>query len=471
MEQTISASATVKRMLARRSRSVWTILFAALLALVVVTINEVSYRESRDALENLGRRGEARTNIQTLWRSLVDAETGQRGYLLTANRQYLKPYQDTFVNIDQSIKWITNYYGDDEQALPVIADIKVQIEAKQSELAKSIDYFDVGNHDAWKDLIQTGVGNRSMQTIRTLSEKLLAIESERVVRERQDVFDTLRRTRIGFNVMTGFGILAILLFLRQVNLTDRQQQRHSDEVQNERDLLETEVTSRTAELTDLAKHLQSAREDERGKLSRELHDELGALLTAAKLDIARLKRAIGAMTPDVESRIAHLNETVNQGIALKREIIESLRPSSLSNLGLVAAIEIQIREFTERSGIRVFDELAPVAVTEAIQITIYRLIQESLTNIAKYAGATEVRISLRSEGGRAWISVTDNGRGFNVTERRASTHGLSGMRFRVETEGGEMQIDSRPNNGTRIVAWVPLSAREAATETAYDTAL
>ncbi len=466
MEQTTNGLETVKRMLVRRSRSLWTILLAALLALVVVTINEVSYRESSDALENLGRRGEARTNIQTLWRSLVDAETGQRGYLLTANRQYLKPYQDAFVNIDQSIKWITNYYGDDAEALPVIADIKVQIKAKQSGLADSINFFDVGNHDAWKALIQTGDGNQSMETIRTLSEKLLAIESERVVRERQDIFDTLRRTRIGFNVMTGLGVLAILLFLRQVNLTDRQQQRHSDVVQNERDLLETEVTSRTAELTDLAKHLQSAREDERGKLSRELHDELGALLTAAKLDIARLKRAIGAMTPDVESRIAHLNETVNLGIALKREIIESLRPSSLSNLGLVAALEIQIREFSARSGIRVFDELSPVAVTEAVQITIYRMIQESLTNISKYAGATEVRISLRSESDRAWISVADNGRGFNVMDRRSSTHGLTGMRFRVETEGGEMQIDSKPNNGTRIVAWVPLSAQPAATETA-----
>ncbi len=448
----------MNRMLARRSRNLWTVLLAALLALVVVTINEVFYRESHSALENLGYRGEARTNIQTLWRSLVDAETGQRGYLLTANREYLKPYQDAFARIDVSMKWIIAYYGDDVQALPVIADIKIQIAEKQSELASSITFFDSGNQDAWKALLLTGVGNRSMESIRVLSENLLAIESARVLRDRQGVFDTLSRTRIGFNVMTGIGILAILLFLRQVNLTDSQQQRHSDEVQGERDLLETEVASRTSELTDLAKHLQTAREDERGKLSRELHDELGALLTAAKLDIARLKRAIGGMTPDVESRIAHLNETVNLGIALKREIIENLRPSSLSNLGLVAALEIQIREFTERSGIRVIDDLSPVAVSEAVQITLYRLVQESLTNIAKYAGATEVRISLRSDSNRAWISVADNGRGFDVKGRRVSTHGLSGMRFRVETEGGDMQIESKPNNGTKIVAWVPLNA-------------
>src|SRR5262249_180937 len=155
-------------------------------------------------------------------------------------------------------------------------------------------------------------------------------------------------------------------------------ERHTDEearrIESERDRLEAEVTARTRQLKELAQHLQTIREDERSRLARELHDELGALLTAAKLDPARLKSRSGKSTPpEIVERIAHLNETLNGGIALKRRIIEDLRPSSLSNLGLVAALEILIREFGQRSEIKVSEDLEHVDLGPAAQLTVYRL--------------------------------------------------------------------------------------------------
>ena len=111
------------------------------------------------------------------------------------------------------------------------------------------------------------------------------------------------------------------------------------------------MRERTASLAELATHLQDVRETERGYLARELHDELGSLLTAAKLDVARLKSRL-ADTPDAAQRLQHLTELLNSGIALKRRIIEDLRPSSLSNLGLVASLEILGREFGDASGMR-----------------------------------------------------------------------------------------------------------------------
>jgi signal transduction histidine kinase len=128
-------------------------------------------------------------------------------------------------------------------------------------------------------------------------------------------------------------LLALVLFVRQGHQLDRQRRERQAEVAAERDRLELEVAHRTAELTELARHLQTAREDERARLARELHDELGALLTAAKLDVARMRPQLLQTAPDLMPRLVHLTESLNSGIALKRRIIENLRPSTLSSLG------------------------------------------------------------------------------------------------------------------------------------------
>ena len=119
-------------------------------------------------------------------------------------------------------------------------------------------------------------------------------------------------------------------------------------VQAERDRLEVEVIQRTAQLTELTQHIQTAREDERHRLARNLHDDLGALLTSAKLDAARIKSRISTAAPEALELLAHLVGTLNSGIALGRRIIEDLRPSALSNLGLAATLEILAREFTRK---------------------------------------------------------------------------------------------------------------------------
>jgi signal transduction histidine kinase len=247
------------------------------------------------------------------------------------------------------------------------------------------------------------------------------------------------------------------MYLRQSATLDRALAQEARRIAGERDRLEQEVAARTAQLRELAQHLQTIREDERSLLARELHDELGALLTAAKLDVARLKSRLGATAgADAAERLTHLNEALNGGIALKRRIIEDLRPSSLNNLGLVAALEILLREFAARSELKVLEKLAPVTVSPAAQLTIYRLVQEGLTNIVKYAKATEVTVGLQpsAEGG-AVISVRDNGVGFDMSQPRLTRHGLIGMRYRVESDGGTMRLESSPGQGTLIEATLP----------------
>ena len=154
-------------------------------------------------------------------------------------------------------------------------------------------------------------------------------------------------------------------------------------------------------------------------------------------------------------RLQHLTETLNQGIALKRRIIEDLRPSSLSNLGLVASLEILTREFADRSGIEVVTALEPVDLDANSELTIYRLVQEALTNIGKYAKANKVHVNLKNYVYHAEVSVTDDGVGFDPADLPQSSHGLVGMRHRVEASGGRLDVNSQPGRGSRVSGTIP----------------
>jgi signal transduction histidine kinase len=444
--------------LARLRRSVFALPLAAMAALVVVVINESSYRETAETIAALGERGVARVHLQTLLRSLADAESGQRGYLLTGRKDDLEPYEKGLASIEASLRGLHEFYVDDPKTHAQVTAIESKARERLSIIATSLSLYDSGQQQQWRDLLLSALGKEKMEALRDPVRDLIDAESARVVIERRSILDTLWRSRIGVNIMAAAALAALLLFLRKTRALDHLQFEHAQTLRAERDQLEAEVTRRTVDLTELAQHLEVAREDERGRLARELHDELGALLTAAKLDAARLKRGLLPMLPATEEGWQRLHSTLDQGIALKRNIIENLRPSSLSNLGLVAALEIQAREFAKRSEVRVRTELEPAALSDNAQITVYRLVQESLTNIAKYARASEVAVTLSNQAaqpGRVLISVRDNGVGFDATSITRAAHGLTGMRYRVEGLGGAMQITSAPGQGTTISAWLP----------------
>ncbi len=442
--------------LAQLKRSPFAFPLACLAALALVFISETSYWQSSGTLDALGRMGTARLNIQSVLRYIVDAETGQRGYLLTGRKQYLQPYQEAREALGVSLDSLQAYYADEAPLLEVVRKIRELTQRKLSELDTTIKLRDEGKAEAATEIVQTDIGREWMQGIRTLSEQLLAVETIKVATGRQDVYRTLMLNRIGVAAMSAISLLALYMYLRQTAALEAQRKEQQNIVRAERDRLEIEVRNRTAQLTDLAQHLQTAREDERSRLARDLHDELGALLTAAKLDAARLKSRLGTMTPEAAERLTHLNETLNSGIALKRRIIEDLRPSSLSNLGLVSALSIQSREFADRSGLPVdtaFDET--VRLTPSGDLTVYRLVQEAFTNIAKYAQARHIRVELARVDDWVQVSVHDDGIGFDTEAERSSAHGLLGMRYRVEAEGGVMSLQSTPGHGTHIRATLP----------------
>ena len=321
-------------------------------------------------------------------------------------------------------------------------------------MARSVRAFDAGELalPQWDG----DAGRLHMDAVRTLATRLTQREHQHIARERQAVFDTLRTSRIGVNVAAAMALLALLVVLRQTAAIDAAQRSHAQVLQSESDALELEVTRRTDDLSELARHLQTVRADESSRLARTLHEELGALLTTAKLDLARLGRLLATAAPQVQERLAHLAASIDGGIALKRRIIDDLRPAALSNLGLVPALQMQLRQFADRSGLQVHSELQPLALSDGVQLTAYRLVQEALTNVAKYAQARAVTVRLRAQDDRALLSVDDDGQGFDPAAPRRSAHGLMGMQFRVAASQGRLNIHSAPGRGTRIEADLPL---------------
>jgi len=431
---------------------------AALAALAMLFISETSYQHASGALDDLGAMGAARQSILELRRAVTDAETGERGYLLTHRREYLEPYNRALAEVAKELSKLNAYYAKNAAAEPLVRQMTQVVDEKLSEMRITLDLYDQGKQRAWQDLLLSNIGKEKMDGLRTVSDELLRLESAAIETHRNGVYETLLLSRIGVTAMTGLLLIALYLYLRQAAALVRQREDLQRETQAERDGLELVVGRRTAQLTELAQHLQTIREDERNRLARELHDELGALLTAAKLDLARLKSRLGALTtitPELGERLTHLSDALNDGIALKRRIIEDLRPSSLDNLGLTAALEILLREFGGRAEIEVVRRLENVKLSGAGQLTVYRLVQEALTNIVKYASATRVEVALEMRAGRAMISVRDDGVGFDPNRPSSGSHGLLGMRYRIEAQGGRMHLTTAPGKGTLIEATLP----------------
>jgi len=434
-------------------------MLACLGAAVMLFISEGSYRQSIATLDELAEFQAARASLIVLTQGLLDAETGQRGYLLTDRQEYVRTFTEGLAQVDQAFRQMDAYYAGSPDRLDPLRALRGAVDAQLAELAQTIRLHDAGQRAAAIELVLGDIGRQKMLQIRALSAAMLERETSNVIQGRGDIKRTLMLSRIGVALSSVAILVALYLYLLQSVTLERQQLEAQRLMKDERDRLERDVVQRTAQLTQLAHHLQSAREDERNRLARDLHDELGALLTSAKLDAARIRSRLAGLAPVALERLGHLVATLDEVIALKRRIAEDLRPSALSNLGLVATLEILAREFAEQSGIAVHCDLESVALVPSAALTLYRLVQESVTNLTKYAKATQVWLSLRSRDGQVEVSVRDDGVGFDVALMPVSAYGLLGMRFRVEAEGGTLELVSAPGQGTRVTARLPAAAQ------------
>jgi len=234
---------------------------------------------------------------------------------------------------------------------------------------------------------------------------------------------------------------------------------------SERREREEELNHSRDQLRLLAAHLQGVREEERTRIAREVHDQLGQMLTGLRMDVGWMEKQIEALgnaaaRAPLNAKLASMVTLLEQMVKTVRRIAAELRPGVLDDLGLVPALEWQAREWQERTGIpcAVLAELGGLKVAPEPGTALFRIFQETLTNVARHAGATQVNARLRVESAGLVLEVCDNGRGVTPDEvRQSKSLGLLGMRERAKMLGGEFRIVGEPKRGTTVTVQIPVA--------------
>lgn len=255
-----------------------------------------------------------------------------------------------------------------------------------------------------------------------------------------------------------------------VTFTDISERKRAEEMlRRAHEELERRVLERTAELNrtneqlrQLSAHFESVREAERTRIAREIHDELGSVLVALKMDVGWLARKL-TNSPELQAKVEAMGRLIDTAVVDVGRIITDLRPSILDHQGLWAALEWHLQEFSESTGLRArwnasIDPDTP-RPDDSLATAVYRMFQEILNNAARHANATSIEVSVRADQNSLSLEVRDNGRGLTMESLwRPNAHGVLGMKERARHFGGTFEIGPAAQGGTRVRVQLPFSS-------------
>lgn len=437
-----------------RPRIIFAIAGVCLLTLLVVTLYYSN--SARRLLTELQHYAWQVDKVDAILIQLLNAESGTRGFLATGKTEYLDPYHKAVKQMDILLEDINEKSSKPHAHAANYARIKLLIDSELASLSAAID---TRQSDDKSSKILMEHGNRTMNAIRDNLDILrsrLATDSATYF---VDSLSFLNNSRwIVAILFTGAFLLLSGLFLlvqKQVALRSRIALLMSGE--NER--LDKLVKKRTADLTSLASYLTRLSEAEKQRIAQELHDEMGALLTAARMDTTWLMRDLdAALKEKYAQRLNRLLQSIDSAIGLKRKITTDLKPPLLQELGLIESLQAMAENLAEDSSHQVRINLPDTlpAMDDEKALAVFRITQESLTNIRKYARATHVEVDMEVDDDSIVITITDDGRGFDTNRVEPGSHGVSGMRHRAQMFGGSFRLTSTPGRGTQVRARIPL---------------
>ena len=427
---------------------------ALLLGILVASYMQAS--AGLDALKQFGVMNQRTDHLDRLNQLLADAQSSVRGYALTHDQAYLDLYRAARPKIYQSLETIKRDEKDGPEAA-ASATLANLAESLVARLELTTQQVKEGAAMQKSGLDQSAAAMDTYRRQHAAIKDRLMTESMHNVNQSVRSFET---SRLSAAILAGSSLILLVLVISQQQKKQDLRERIQGLLELENERLENEVRTRTEELTNLATYLTRMREREKLDLARELHDELGALLTAAKLDADWIERKLSRdAQAAVAQRLARLRQNLVSGITLKRRITNNLRPALLYDLGLIEALKALVEEFRQSEEkidvVTVLPESEP-DLPDDLSLSLFRIIQEAFTNIRKYAQARHVRVSLRTAPQVIELEVEDDGIGFDPGSPTVARHGLAGIKHRVFTHGGRLQILAAPGKGVTILVTFPV---------------
>lgn len=445
---------------------------------LLITIVSVLYTDNW--LTSVARQDAAisqlRTNIlilQTLKTNVYKAESAQRGYLYTNRMDYIEPFNDAVNEARENVRQIETLISQVSGGADAVIGrewmkiIAASLESKATEMKLALNLNKSGKFKEAKQLVNLDEGLQESRKFMDYTNSMLKKQHELLntkIKARLKTHYIARLSSLGGALLLiWLVVLVIKQLLEELTLKSELQQR----ILNKNVIYEEKLQQQTKLLHSLALDYQSDVERERHKLSRELHDELGSIFTATKMDIAWVIKKMKNLTPEVSVEVANkLRKTigyVDQGIQYQRHIVQELHPAMFSTFGFWPALNSLILDAAERNqwelNLNLPDE--NTKLNETLSLVTYRVIQETLNNANKYAKATKVSIDVIIDTKFIKLEIEDNGVGVDMNALENNTHGLSGMRHRVLAIGGHFEIISEPGKGVITRALIPLDFEAA----------
>ena len=425
----------------------------------------ISYQNTRQLQEGnewLVHTAVVREKTSRMNAQLMRVESAQRGFLLTGDENYLAPSESARDLVKARLAEIQKMTTDNEIQQGRLNRLSGLVAEKLGELDATVTaYREHGLHAALA-IVNTQDGRRLMDEIQEVVGEIGdEEEAQRAFHARELAYST-QFAALSAIVATVVGLGQLLLSWYLIaSYLDRRRETEA-ELARLNAQLEEKVQARTHDLSMLSRYLMTVREEEKEKIARELHDELGSSLTAARMDLAWIAQRV-ADNPVIAQRVARASEVVRSTVDLGRRIIHDLRPPLLDNLGLAAAMESHVVEFGKHAGVEVEIDVAEdlPALAEGCPIALFRIMQEALTNVLRHAKARRVKVSLRHSGRDIVMEIADDGIGLTEEAmRKPMTHGLLGMKERAMQIGGNLRVErGAGNKGTVVRVTLPCVAQ------------
>lgn len=406
-------------------------------------------------------------NLNDLKYNVVRCESSQRGFLITDRVAYLTPFSSAFSDARKNMAQITTYYEDKSDEFQVEKKLKQSIisklESKLVEMQTTIKLAQNDNKISALELINMDYGLHAMFTFNKEIDELIKILQKDIETRVMVRGDNTFYARCLIFLSSFIWLALVVTALKQMMKEMNAKEQLKLSLMQEKGICEKKLKNQNILVTKLALDYQQDVEKERQKLASELHDELGSIFTAIKMDVSWLVKKLKEplTSASAHTLIEKLDKTtlyINKGITYHRHVIEQLNPTGLSNLGIWTTLRNLISDVSERNNWKLKLDLPDdnTQLNEGIGLIVYRLVQETLNNAGKYSKASVISVHIMMDEKYLKLEITDNGVGFDLTSQKSGKFGIVGMKNRISAIGGNFNITGIPGKGVSTLAMIPL---------------